>query len=326
MARLRVLEVSGYGVRLGASGGSLTVKEKDGEQRYPLSEVDMVIVATSGVSVSSRAVRLLARAGIDLVFLDWRGMPVAMLYSSEPTLTVDTKRAQYKAYFDGRGQGIAREIVSSKLHNQAVHLERLYLRLRDPLLRVAGEAIRAVEEEVYSSDVGDAKSLMVLEARAAREYWGALSHVLPRELGFRGRDHDSDDPVNIVLNYAYGVLYGFAWRALVLAGLDPYAGFLHVDRSGKPVLVFDYVECWRPVIVDQVLVQYLLAGWRPDVRDGRLMPSDRSRITGWVKERLDKLCSSGYRRMSCGEALRGYAARLAKSLREGGEFKCYRGW
>jgi len=55
----------------------------------------------------------------------------------------------------------------------------------------------------------------------------------------------------------------------VLAGLDPYAGFLHVDRSGKPVLAFDFVEMFR-FAADLSLLYLLKKGWRPRIQGGLL--------------------------------------------------------
>lgn len=330
---VRILHVSGYGVSLGARSGSLVVRSREGSRAVPLGEVDVVVVATSGVSVSSKAVRLMARAGVELVFLDPRGDPVAILYTSHTTRTTDTRRAQYAAYTNGLAVHIASELAAAKVHNQAVHLRRLASRTQDRALAEAAGELEEAEARILavastSAGLEEARrKVMELEAAAAREYWGALARILPGELGFTGRDRGAGDPVNAALNYGYGILYGLAWRALVLAGLDPYAGFLHVDRSGKPVLAFDYVEMWRPVLVDAPLIGGFLNGWRPRMAGpGRLEAGERARVAEAVKERLSRACQGGYRRMTCEEALRGYALRLARALRAGARFEAYRGW
>jgi len=43
--------------------------------------------------------------------------------------------------------------------------------------------------------------------------------------------------------------------ALSVAGLEPYAGFLHTDRSGRPSLVFDLIEEFRQPVVDRLVVR-----------------------------------------------------------------------
>lgn len=330
---VRVLHVAGYGITVGVKSGSLVVRSREGSRVIPLGEVDVVVIATSGVSVTAKAVRLMARAGVELVFLDPRGDPVAILYTSHTTRTTETRRAQYAALHNGLAVQVAAEMAAAKVHNQAVHLRRLAARIPSRLPHEAAEALEGIEGEISGIPgrglgLEEARRLiMELEARAAREYWGAISRVLPGDLGFTGRDREAGDPVNAALNYGYGILYGLAWRALVLAGLDPYAGFLHVDRSGKPVLAFDYVEMWRPVLVDAPIVQAILRGWRPRMAgNGRLDPEERARIAGLVKERLSRACQGGYRRMTCEEALRGYALRLAKALRSGSPYEGYRGW
>ena len=330
---MKILQVAGYGVKLAVKNGGLILRDGDkGEQYVPLSDIDMIIIHTSGVSITSSAIRTLIRAGIEVVFTDYRGDPIGILYTSEPTLTVETKRAQYHAYNTNMGVKLAVEFAASKMHNQALHLRRLHLSLREKILVVAADEITRLEGELLRGiasldDLEEARvKIMQFEARAAREYWGAIARILPEDLGFHGRSRDYADPVNQTLNYAYGILYSIAWRSLLLAGLDPYAGYLHVDRSGKPVLVFDYVECWRPVIVDSPLIARFLAGWMPDIVDGRLMPESRKEIVAIVKDRLDRHCNGGFRRMTCSEAIRSYALRLAKALREKGVFQCFRGW
>jgi CRISPR-associated protein Cas1 len=55
------------------------------------------------------------------------------------------------------------------------------------------------------------------------------------------------------LNYGYGVLYSLVERACILAGLDPYVGFIHTDNYNKKSLVFDLIECYR-IWADETVV------------------------------------------------------------------------
>ena len=71
---------------------------------------------------------------------------------------------------------------------------------------------------------------------------------------FKKRDHEGKDYVNALLNYGYGILYSEIERACILAGLDPYLGYLHTDRYGKPCLVLDFIEEFRQTIVDRSVI------------------------------------------------------------------------
>lgn len=69
---------------------------------------------------------------------------------------------------------------------------------------------------------------------------------MPDRFKFAERSRNpAKDEFNCLLNYAYGVLYSLVERACVLAGLDPYVGFIHTDHYAKTSLVFDIIEAYR---------------------------------------------------------------------------------
>jgi CRISPR-associated protein Cas1 len=327
---VRVLHVAGYGVKIGVNGSSLVIESKSGKRKIPVWEVDVVVVASSGVSVTSRALRLMVRSGVELLVLDSRGDPVGVLYSSYYTRTPETRRAQYLAVASGRAAYYMVSIARCKIGSQASVLERLSVDFSEKLLRASAEELRGKAESLgellSKGDLDEVRGkVMNVEAQASKIYWSSIALVLPRELEFNGRDRESADQFNQSLNYAYAILYGLAWRALVLAGLDPYAGFLHVDRSGKPVLAFDYVEMWRAPVVDEVLVRAFRKGLRIKVDGGRIDSDDRAKIASLISRRLKERCPNAYRTMTFEEALKGYALKLASSLRRGSSYTCYGG-
>jgi CRISPR-associated protein Cas1 len=76
--------------------------------------------------------------------------------------------------------------------------------------------------------------------------------VIPECFDFHGRmttnhQNNASDPVNLALNYAYGVLEGECRAAINTVGLEPSVGFLH-ETSGyqtKQSLVYDLQEPFR---------------------------------------------------------------------------------
>jgi CRISPR-associated endonuclease Cas1 len=94
-----------------------------------------------------------------------------------------------------------------------------------------------------------------------------------------GREHrGAVDPVNSALNYGYGMLYNQVQHALLLAGLDPYAGFVHVDRPGKPSLVLDAIEEFRQPIVDRTVFGLLNKGVEIEVDDAGMLTQATRRL------------------------------------------------
>jgi CRISPR-associated protein Cas1 len=60
------------------------------------------------------------------------------------------------------------------------------------------------------------------------------------------------DNLNSLLSFLYTLLTYEAASALEAVGLDPYAGFLHADRPGRPSLALDLMEELRPVFADRL--------------------------------------------------------------------------
>src|SRR5207245_6855934 len=131
-------------------------------------------------------------------------------------------------------------------------------------------------------------TLMGIEGVSGRIYWDAVGEVIRGKTEFLGRAHrGAADAVNAMLNYGYGILYGNVWGAVLNAGLEPFAGFLHVDRPGKPSLVLDMIEEFRQPVVDRAIIAALGKGTTIETQGGLLTDSSRRTIARLVLERLE---------------------------------------
>ncbi len=324
----RLLVVEGYGVRIGVRRGCVVVKSGSGAKVVPVSEVDRVIIVSGGVSITSAALRALARSGIDLLVLDPRGVPMVSLCPPWITRTVDTRRAQYLAYASSElALSYAKSFAKAKILNQGGFLKYLSKTLGEKWLEEEGLRVeeKALDVERVSGSIEEArKSIMGIEGVAARIYWGAIACLIPSELGFGGRDQDGCDPVNASLNYLYGVLYGECFKRLAMAGLDPFAGFLHVDRSGKPVLTFDFIEMFRVSAVDSLLLNMVRKGFRPELENGLLTRSTRAKLVEELFKWLERRCRErGGEAKKLADHIKSHALKLARALRS---FSHYNGF
>jgi len=298
---MKTLEIADYGVKVSAKGRTFVVSKK-GEKPKNVSpaEVDQILIMTSGVTITSKAVRLALDHGIDIVFLDSRGLPYGRLYLSEPIKTVETRKAQYLAILKGDSE-IPKEIIRAKVKNQAGHVKYWFKKLG-----IEGNDYKQIEEKADD------------EATAARYYWHAISRIIP----MKGRDPESSDEYNVSLNYAYAILYSNVHRVLQLVGLDPYAGFIHKDRSGKESLVYDFSEMFKPVVVDFPLVSLFVEGFKPEVKDGLLDVKSRKKIADSVINALNSKVKDELGEVrTCYQAMRAYALKLASALRGEEKFR-----
>lgn len=294
------LIVDTWGAFIGIHSERLQVRKgKEVTTEVPLMELDSVLIVARGVSISSDAIYECAEAGIPIHFITYAGKPYARIVSSALTGTVQTRRAQLLAYEDQRGVILGKAFALGKLGNQANQL-RYMAKYRKNLDRAlyyqttgAAADILALSYEVERLDaprIDDIRAqLMNLEGRAAEIYWNALRRLLLVETDWQKREaRGAEDPVNAALNYGYGILYGEVEKAIILAGLDPYAGFVHVDRPGKPSLVLDLIEEFRQPVVDRTIFGQLNKGVTFELDEkGLLKDKSRKTIIEKVTERLE---------------------------------------
>ncbi|HEY2249555.1 MAG TPA: CRISPR-associated endonuclease Cas1, partial [Planctomycetaceae bacterium] len=137
---------------------------------------------------------------------------------------------------------------------------------------------------------------------------------------FPGRQtRGATDPVNSSLNYGYGILYSQVSAAVVNAGLEMYAGFLHVDRPGKPALVLDLVEEFRAPIVDRAVLAIVNQGMPLEIDAHGLTPATRKLVADRVLERL----AAPVPRWSLGNINQNQARHLAVAVRGEREYRAF---
>ena len=109
-------------------------------------------------------------------------------------------------------------------------------------------------------NIADPAVLLGTEGQAAVLYFGQFNRMLKAPtpgptFEFKTRNRRPPrDPVNALLSFGYAVLLKDSFSALCTVGFDPYCGFFHVGRHGKPSLALDLMEEFRAVIVDSVVL------------------------------------------------------------------------
>lgn len=238
---------------------------KQQEKVFDISplKVESILISNQAM-ISSQAVILALEHNIDIVFLDKYGDPIGRIWFSKMGSTALVRRRQIDAMDGPLGLQLIQDMVSQKLENQANFLKKL-MYSRPEKKDFFPEFIRAVEEAAEGLTVEGANlneirnRIMGLEGTAARNYFKCLSGLLPEKYRFKERSRrPAKDAFNAALNYCYGVLYSHVEKACILAGLDPYVGFLHTDNYNKKSLVFDLIEPFR-IFAEQTTV-YLFTG------------------------------------------------------------------
>jgi len=232
------------------------------ENRLDLSpmKIESIIISNMAM-ISTQAISLALENNIDIVFLDKYGFPIGRVWFSKMGSTAMIRRKQLEAADNDQGIKLVIDLVRQKLNNQISFLKKLkYSRpqkkelFQAPIHTIQG-SLDSLDHDLVSLE--DSRSLIMgLEGAAGRAYFSCVSKIVPEKYRFKGRSRrPALNPFNAVLNYCYGVLYSRVEKACIIAGLDPFVGFMHTDNYNKKSLVFDLIEPFR-IFADQVAVYF----------------------------------------------------------------------
>lgn len=254
-----VLYLQEPGSHVGKRSEHLVVK-KDGQEisRVPIHTVRQVVVF-GNVQVSTQALQTLIENEVPVAYLTGYGRFVGA-FSPPPAKNVGLREAQYQAFDDpATALALSKAVVRAKLANQRTLLMR---NLRDddargshePAARDLWNLLRGLD------DAASLESVLGTEGQGAALYFGEFGRFLRPLPDGRGFDFTTRnrrpprDPVNALLSFAYALLAKDCFAAVCAVGFDPYKGFFHQNRHGKPSLALDLMEEFRPVIADSVVL------------------------------------------------------------------------
>jgi CRISPR-associated protein Cas1 len=342
-----VLYLQEQGAYVSKRSEHLIVKKHSQEiQRVPIVGVQHVVIF-GNVQISTQALGTLATLGVPLIFLTMYGRFVA---ATMPTIAKNVllRVSQFKLFADPqRALTLAKAVVKAKISNQRTLLMRS-LRSRSPDESTNGNengrgsdepAAREMAELLSRVDrVCDPAVLLGTEGQAAALYFSQFSRMLKAAAPGRGFDFKTrnrrppKDPVNALLSFAYAILLKDCFSALCTVGFDPYHGFFHVGRHGKPSLALDLMEEFRAIIADSVVLTLInnetLAAtdfliWRESCQ---LTDDGRKRFFETYEQRKSTVVTHpvfGYK-MSYGRMLEVQARMLAAHVR--GDIPAYTGF
>lgn len=219
----------------------------------PFIKVDGVVVMGQA-TVSPAVVTELLERKIPLTFLTRTGR---YLGSLEPPLSknIYLRSAQWEAVREPeRLTHIVRAFVRGKLKNYRHSLLRLQREVVAVDVQAAVDALGRTIAAIDSTEGVD--QLRGVEGNGSAIYFGCFQHFIRVEgFVFSGRNRRPPrDPMNALLSFGYSLLLHDVQSAVNMVGFDPYLGYLHAERYGRPSLALDLMEEFRPLVVDAVVL------------------------------------------------------------------------
>jgi len=313
-SELRPLYLNTQGVRVGKSAAVLQVKDKEKlVQEVRIGEICQVSLM-GNVQISTQAVQSLCEAEVPICYFSMGGWFYGITTGLNEK-NVFLRRSQFRlAEEDYFARAVARRLVAGKIRNQRTLLQRNHVEPRAATLAGLKEMAERAER------AGSLAELLGVEGNAARLYFGDFAGMIkPDEeraageltFDFEGRNRRPPrDPVNALLSLGYSLLAKDLTVACYAVGFDPYIGFYHQPRFGRPALALDLMEPFRPLIVDSAVLTGINTGMvteREFVRVGgsvALTAAGRKAFFRAYELRMDTLvthplfeCRVSYRRL-----------------------------
>ena len=272
------LVVQSQRARITKEGETLKVAdEKQGDITVRLNEVsDMALFGN--VSITTPALAALMDREIPVAFHSHGGWFRGIAHGTGHR-NVEIRTAQYRSSFDGGFcLRFSRDLVAAKIVNQRTIVRRNW-RGDHEHRKIVLDRLNAARRSTKRAT--SVNALLGLEGDSAATYFRVFSDLLTPPGSEKLPDDAEDmatfrfdtrnrrpptDPVNAMLSLAYAMLTRHLTVALATVGLDPYRGFFHAPRYGKPALALDIMEPFRPIIADSVVLSV--------VNTGEISPSD----------------------------------------------------
>lgn len=252
------LVINTRGAYLKKNKNVFLVKNDDKTFEVSANKVDSILITTSA-TITTDAIKFAVENNIDIVFLDHFGDPYGRVWHSKLGSTVQIRRRQIEISDQQKGFKMANGWIETKVENQISFLKDLKKNRPEKKDELAESIsnIEAMKDQITALD-GTLEQMrgkvMGFEGMSSRYYFGALCAVMPEKWKFNGRSRNpAVDGFNCLLNYGYGVLYSMVEKGCIIAGLDPYVGFIHTDNYNKKSMVFDLIELYR-IYVDRTVV------------------------------------------------------------------------
>ena len=282
--------------RVRKRGETLLIQTEDGAETTARLIDTSHLVLIGAVDVTAPTLHELMRRDIPVSWYSGSGWFLGHTIGTGHK-NVELRTAQYRASFDEAFcLRLSRSLVASKLRNCRTLLRR-NTREEASLEVPLGGLRRAARA------AGEAKCLAELlgvEGNGGAIYFGSFGTMLnagkegePLRFEFENRNRrPATDPVNAMLSFTYAMLARELTATLSAVGFDPYRGFYHQPRYGRPALALDMMEPFRSILADSAVITAVNNG---EVKPGdfvwagracALSPSGRKKMIAAFERRL----------------------------------------
>lgn len=203
-------------------------------------------------SISPSLLQKCLERGIFVSYLTPRGKFLGRLEGANSGNVLLRKQQFKKSESDIEKLKLAKSIIAGKIQNSRLNLLRSARDLKDEAKeKEIRNAVIELESNLKSLENADSvDSARGYEGNSAKTYFSVFDHcVVQQKVEFEFTKRMKRPPrsrINALLSFAYSLLSNDCISACQAVGLDPFVGFLHTERPGRPSLALDLMEEFRP--------------------------------------------------------------------------------
>ncbi len=260
---LNTLYVTSENSYLSLDGENIVVCEGSEEiGRLPLHNLES-IVSFGYRGTSPALMGACAERNISLCYMTPQGRFLARVIGKTKGSIILRQQQYDSTRNEEQSMEISKNCILGKVHNARWVLERA---IRDHSLQIDVESVKNASEYLrnslgYIRNSESKEQLRGYEGEAASVYFGVFDQLIlqqKKDFKFQGRNKRPPmDNVNAMLSFVYTLLTNQITSALETVGLDPYIGYLHTVRPGRPSLSLDLIEELRAVLADRFVLSLI---------------------------------------------------------------------
>lgn len=257
------LHVQSYKAKIKKRGEELevTVDEDQPKQNIRILDISQLVIMGNAY-ITTPTLQELMRREIPVSWYSYGGW-----FFGHTTGTghknVMLRISQYRtAENEQKALEISRRFIAAKIENTRTLIRRNWKSETKPTQQL--NRLSQLKEKAKTADNNEA--LLGIEGAAASAYFESFNGLINNHNGdsffhFEKRNRRPPrDPINAMLSFSYAMLVRDWTVTLSAVGLDPYLGFYHKPRHGRPALSLDMMEQFRPIVADSCVLTAINTG------------------------------------------------------------------
>lgn len=231
---------------------SIKYKNEKGNFYLPIQKVKE-LYCFNDITLSTKLLEILARAGIIVNFFNYYGNYIGSFYPKETLVSGSLVVRQAIVYTTTR-EKIAKSIVmgiANNIYHTLYHYYRHGVKELKPLLDFYKKDVISILNKVNSI-----KEILSVEGRIWAEFYNSFQYFLPEEFLMNKRvKRPPDNPMNALVSFGNTLLYTKTIAQIYHTHLDQTISFLHEPSEARFSLSLDLSEVFKPIIVYKTIFE-----------------------------------------------------------------------